>query len=196
SKVIVGEIANTISAEANITYDAGKYILLNPGFSTLQGAVFQSSIGGCSNNLRGNSNENAVTSQTSDKKTEEYLQDIKEMPSLEDFIQQGNNKDLKMILAKFEESKQPFIDSQRKLTFELKSLEKQKTEAQTTSNQQSLNNYYTTKLEKERAFEINKHELDQFSYFIGPVRNERGEKTGYDLTIYAGGKTYLSSIRY
>lgn len=46
-KVIVGETANKITQTAKITYDATKYILLKPGFSTYLGAVFQSKIGGC-----------------------------------------------------------------------------------------------------------------------------------------------------
>jgi ELWxxDGT repeat protein len=195
SKVIVGETANTIASTANITYDAGKYVLLNPGFSTASGAVFSSQIGGCA--AVGNITNSVPTQPTkSDAKTQEYLEDLREQPSIEDFIQYGDNKDLKVILAKFEESKLSFIDKQRQLDFDLKNLEKQKTEAQIVNNQQALNNYYTTKAEKERTYEMNSQELSEYNYYIIPVRNEQGEKLGYDLNIYSGGKVYKSSIRY
>jgi ELWxxDGT repeat protein len=193
-KAIVGETANTISASANITYDAGKYVLLKPGFSTVSGAVFSSQIGGC---LTVSNIDDKQVSQPKkvDKKTEDYLEDMNEMPGLEDFVQYGDNQNLKTILAKFEESRLPYIDEQRRLDFELKALEKQKTDAQITNNQQALNNYYASKMEKERAYERAKLELRQYNYFINPVRNDQGEKLGYDLTVYAGGKAYQSSIR-
>ncbi len=194
-KAIVGETANTISSTANVSYDAGKYVLLEPGFSTVSGAVFLSQIGGCKSlETIGNTVVNKATKP--DNKTEDYLQDMREMPSTEDFIQYGDNKDLRVILAKFEENKQPFVDKQRQLDFELKTLEKQKSEVQTSNNQQNLNSYFTSKIEKQRAYETVKQELSQYNYFINPVRNEQGVKLGYDLIIHSGGKVYQSSIRY
>lgn len=40
---------NNINSNANVTYKAGKYILLNSGFSVNSGSVFLSTIGGCTN---------------------------------------------------------------------------------------------------------------------------------------------------
>lgn len=195
SKVIVGETANIVSSTANITYDAGKYVLLKPGFSTVPGAVFSTQIGGCA---AVGSLTNTVINPTPkfDKNTEAYLEDMREIPGIEDFIQYGDNKDLKVVLTKFEEAKMPFIDKQRQLDFEIKALEKQKTEAQASNNQQTLNNYYSSKAEKERVYEITRLELSQYNYYITPVRNGQGEKLGYDLTINAGGKVYQSSLRF
>lgn len=62
-------------------------------------------------------------------------------------------------------------------------------------NGKALNNLYVTKEEKERTLEMTKQEVSQYKYFIVPVRNKQGEKLGYDLSIYAGGKVYQSSIR-
>lgn len=193
-KAIVGETANTITSTANVTYDSKKYILLKPGFSTNPGAVFQSKIGGCTP-LTSFSNESISTPTKPDFKTEQYQLDLLEQPSIEGFIRYGNSINLKEIWAKFEENLRPLIDKERLLSFELSALEKQKPANLTAKNQQVFGNYYTAKVQKERDYESVKQEIAQYRYFITPIRTDQGEKLGYDLTIYAGGKVYQSSIR-
>jgi hypothetical protein len=41
--------ANKITSPANVTYNAGKAILLNPGFESKEGSVFKAQIQGCNN---------------------------------------------------------------------------------------------------------------------------------------------------
>lgn len=194
NKAIVAETANTIASTADITYDAGKYVLLKPGFSTSIGAVFRAKTGGCIYSSI-TTLSSGVSQVKSDAKTKQYLQDMQEKPGVGDFIQYGNNSNLREVWMRFEEDIRPLIDKERQLNFELNTLEKQRTEAHVTGNQQALSNLYITKAEKERAHEAAKQEVSQYSFFIVPVRNEQGEKLGYDLIIYAGGKVHQSSIR-
>ncbi|RYU95746.1 ELWxxDGT repeat protein [Emticicia agri] len=196
SKIIVGAEANTIDGTANITYDAANYVLLQPGFSTNDGAVFQTLLEGCGNNAPLTGNADNTTTQKTDNRTEEYIQDMQDAPSIDDFITKGNNSDLRQIWAKYLEDSRVLIDKEQQLKNELKILNEQKSEVKTNKNQEALVNHYNASNSKEQAYEIARQEAGKYNYFINPVRNQQGEKLGYDLTIYAAGKKYESAIRY
>ncbi|RFS13754.1 3-coathanger stack domain-containing protein [Emticicia sp. C21] len=193
-RVIVGETANTISSTAKITYDAGKYILFQPGFITNEGAVFETLLQGCSNAPLKDNISN-IEPQKRDKKTEEYIQDMHDAPAVEDFIEKGNNLDLRIIWAKFLEDSKPITDKERQLNLEMITLGEQSKTIKADKNQEILANHHSITAEKEKNYNLFKQQTAQYNYFIQPIRDKNGKKLGYDLTIYAGGKVYQSSIR-
>lgn len=195
SKVVVGETANNISSTANVTYDAGKYVLLKPGFNTSEGAVFQTKLVGCGNSNQPQSNA-PQEPKPLDEKTALYIQDMQEAPTIEDFIEKGNNQDLALIWAKYKEAIQIVTDKERQLQHEVNSLNEQQKEVKASNNQEALSNYYTSKAQKQQAYEEAKQEAGRYSYVIVPVRDAANKKLGYDLTIYSGGKMHQSAIRY
>lgn len=195
SKVVVGETANNISSTANVTYDAGKYVLLKPGFNTSEGAVFQTKLVGCGNSNQPQSNA-PQEPKPLDEKTALYIQDMQEAPTIEDFIEKGNNQDLALIWAKYKEAIQIVTDKERQLQHEVNSLNEQQKEVKASNNHEALSNYYTSKAQKQQAYEEAKQEAGQYSYVIVPVRDAANKKLGYDLTIYSGGKMHQSAIRY
>ncbi|MFD2522794.1 3-coathanger stack domain-containing protein [Emticicia soli] len=195
SKVIVGETANNISSTANITYDAGKYVLLKPGFNTSEGAVFQTKLVGCGNSNQPQSNA-PQEPKPLDEKTAMYIQDMQEAPSIENFIEKGDNQDLALIWAKYLEESRIATDKERQLQYEVNKLNEQQKDVKASNNQETLNNYYTSKAQKQQAYQEAKQEAGQYSYVIVPVRDAANKKLGYDLTIYAAGKMHQSAIRY
>lgn len=195
SKVIVGETANNISSTANITYDAGKYVLLKPGFNTSAGAVFQTNLVGCGNSNQALSNT-PQEPQPINEKTAMYIQDMQEAPSIEDFIEKGDNQDLALIWAKYLEESRIVADKEYQLQHEVNKLNEQQKDVKASNNQETLNNYYTSKAQKQQAYQEAKQEAGLYNYIIVPVRDKDNKKLGYDLTIYAAGKMHQLAIRY
>ena len=195
-KAIVGETANSINSTGKITYDAGKYVLLNTGFSTDNGAVFLAKIGGCTSTGTMNTSANTATlPKIVDAKTEKYLKDLEEMPTIEQFIKHAEDKDLAQVWAKFKQIQHTLMADKEYRSFELENTVKAKDIAAKANNMENLATAQNDKLLKEQAYQTATEKAQQYTYFIYPVRDKKGDKTSYDLVINIGGEIYKASMK-
>lgn len=89
------QATNTIESNARVGYTAGKAILLNPGFKTNTPAgVFLAKIDACLHNpeeIPLTQNEISNVSNKSSLLTQTYLNDVKTIPSINEFLSKSSN---------------------------------------------------------------------------------------------------------
>lgn len=203
-RIIVGETANTLSAASRVTYDAGNYILLKAGFSTEEGAVFTTILNGCANNataaITQGSNSTSSIAETSVKnpvisaKAAQYLQDLRDMPTIEQFLARTDDKNIAEIYDRYQQATRPMLSELNRLQTELREIEKSERAVRTAEGAKNLASFFETKEVKTTTLREAEQSLQQQTAYIRTIRNIDGIKTGYELVIRLNGKEHVAKI--
>lgn len=134
------QATNTIEPSARINYTAGKSILLNPGFKTdAPAGMFLAKIDACVHRPEDAPlapNVGSSISKTSSLLTQTYLEDIKTIPSIKEFLNKSTNPNFLDLWSKIN-SEKGIIEG------EIRKIDKSRPEGELKANEltQKLNGY-------------------------------------------------------